>query len=802
MGKTFESLITLTQVSDGAPGGAGAQLRIEFSHEEVLRYVDGPNEITYSPSELIITVYELDNPAEVTITTSTDSGEIQEIKLNNYKVIAKFNSQTINFKHFGSASDNKALYFFVDDYLNLNPTNFSDNSNVLNFQLFEGNKLKAEKKIVFRNAMTNELASFRVHASGITSAIQLTKLHFGEEGLTVTNGGLKIKNLDGETVFSGDDNGNLSITGTITATKGQIGGITIAENGGLYTEGYQITPDRIIAKNITLKEEAEIANYIKLGNSYLYNPNAIDEETGELIRGRNDPLERVVLQSGNILLRDDGYMTLGDITIFGGKKLEGQQSQESYISSNSNTWKIYESGLAEFNNIYADNCHMGNSVLKVDTIQTGSNLTIYADSWVVDQVNKDNNYFTLEQVENANFYPGTVLLINGTQYIVQSSPVDDNSEGENIYVENASGINKGNIITKLGANEDMIFSICGQGRINNVNQDFAKGNCLTLSKILVEEFAEGENVNYQVNFEPQLVLGNLDRLGDQNITGMGLYAENVYLKGSLTTTTEDNSYAGVNTVNGVTATKFEDIFVGGASINDNSPIIFWAGAKKEENETLEEAIQNAPFQVTKSGSLYASQGVFEGSIISKSRIQGADIYAARIHGWEDDTAAALSIYDVQHGIAFKTESEQTLFTISQNGMVAGETKFIEINGNNVIGYFGNNEYQTVVDIDGVSYRHLLEGEGNEQIWSQGARLTFLKTGEEEADDSDKIPIFNFDINGQNIAQFDQELISLNTVTVQAKQNVQFGKNVMLSYKQVSGGYDLYVYTSNNEGGNE
>jgi hypothetical protein len=37
--------------------------------------------------------------------------------------------------------------------------------------LLKDNKIKAEKKIIFRNAMTNELASFRVHASGITSAI-------------------------------------------------------------------------------------------------------------------------------------------------------------------------------------------------------------------------------------------------------------------------------------------------------------------------------------------------------------------------------------------------------------------------------------------------------------------------------------------------------------------------------------------------------------------------------------------------------------------------------------------------------
>jgi hypothetical protein len=43
-------------------------------------------------------------------------------------------------------------------------------------------------------------------------------------------------------------------------------------------------------------------------------------------------------------------------------------------------------------------------------------LTIYADSWVVDEIG--SNYFTLENIENANFYPGTVLLINGTQYVV------------------------------------------------------------------------------------------------------------------------------------------------------------------------------------------------------------------------------------------------------------------------------------------------------------------------------------------------------------------------------------------------
>ena len=51
----------------------------------------------------------------------------------------------------------------------------------------------------------------------------------------------------------------------------------------------------------------------------------------------------------------------------------------------------------------------------------------------------------------------------------------------------------------------------------------------------------------------KLFLGNLDRtsLG----TGYGLYAENVYLDGSLTTKSVNTKYAGVNTYNGVSKTK-------------------------------------------------------------------------------------------------------------------------------------------------------------------------------------------------------------------------------------------------------
>ena len=46
-------------------------------------------------------------------------------------------------------------------------------------------------------------------------------------------------------------------------------------------------------------------------------------------------------------------------------------------------------------------------------------------------------------------------------------------------------------------------------------------------------------------------------MGKDGISGYGLYGENVYLTGSLVTLVKGNSYAGVNTLNGVTATKFK-----------------------------------------------------------------------------------------------------------------------------------------------------------------------------------------------------------------------------------------------------
>ena len=77
-------------------------------------------------------------------------------------------------------------------------------------------------------------------------------------------------------------------------------------------------------------------------------------------------------------------------------------------------------------------------------------------------------------------------------------------------------------------------------------------------------------------------------------------------------------------------------------------IVFWAGSDNITNTS----IQQAAFQVTENGSIYASQGLFEGAIITQSIIQGARIYTSSLYGGTEGQEAALKIYDTTKGIQF------------------------------------------------------------------------------------------------------------------------------------------------------
>lgn len=189
---------------------------------------------------------------------------------------------------------------------------------------------------------------------------------------------------------------------------------------------------------------------------------------------------------------------------------------------------------------------------------------------------------------------------------------------------------------------------------------------------------------------PNLFCGDLTAIGK---SGYGLYGDNVYLNGTLTTQVPSEgspTYAGVNTLSGV---QKED--------NDTQKIVFWAGSSSDKAE----AIRKAPFQVTDKGNLYAKAGTFTDSVftdstITGSQIYGADIYTASIHGWDRDQnqSGGLGIYNTSQGIIFKTEKdadgeEKVLFQINGNKFSTPSKDFISISENDIT--FSGNEYQVL-----------------------------------------------------------------------------------------------------------
>jgi hypothetical protein len=154
-----------------------------------------------------------------------------------------------------------------------------------------------------------------------------------------------------------------------------------------------------------------------------------------------------------------------------------------------------------------------------------------------------------------------------------------------------------------------------------------------------------------------------------------LYAENVLLKGSLTTGYSDNiretaPFSGLGT-------DLSSSFQPNSSSNyfkNPAKILFWAGAKlpdlggDDEEERVKQAISSSPFYVDANGNMYAGSGYFEGSIISKATIEAATMKTAELIGTGTEDAA-LKIRDAKTGIAF-CQGDKEVFSLKNDSIEA------------------------------------------------------------------------------------------------------------------------------------
>lgn len=782
----------------GPPGASSSSYRISANQTEILKFVslDG-NTITFSPENLQFTVYkDLAAPGstvyyeQVTgLSKEKFSVAVYNINTNQYVDIpSEFISfdetqNTFNIDLYDLNRDALAFTILLDEECLVRYTYLLENEEG-NFNLID--------YLNVRYGIKKDMAALSVEAEKIVQSIQDSYLTFSATGLTIQNGGFQILNKNGEQVlWSSTDTGNLTITGTInansgyfagelrsksgyfegsiTAKNGKIGGFNISEDKLTSEKTYikvvneqetylpNITLDgttgQIIAHDITLGAGAVIEDYIKIGSAFIYNPT-----------NHNDKF----IEAGNINLNQTGILNLGSIEMHG-----GDDTTQAYMKSENGNWLIREDGVAIFNDIYADNVHLQDTILEIGTVQAMGSLMLFKDSWSI--VSANNNIIVVSGLTNLSandwIYSGKNI------YKVVSLTQSDTTT--TITLNKSYILDDGLIITKFGKTSDsqvpgFILSILGEQAIVNDNRAFASGNALTISDFVEE--------NGTLTYTKRLVLGQLDGAVDKNITGLGLYADNVFLNGSLTTKVDDDSYAGINTIGEATATVFGD--------KDNSRIIFWAGSASSSNID----IQESPFQVTEMGSIYARKGIFRDSIISDSVIQGADIYAARIHGGTTDQPGSLTIYDTSMGIIFKEgyqTTEKEVFGIHADGLQQNNDYFIEIK-NNKIGFHGDN---FIVDTRESNYLEIASNITN------GVDLTMKVVSDGLSSErsyqnftNDKISFgFNQGTGREDSIIINKDKSQVKSLAIWLEKDIYFGSGTSyMQYKKAEEGYDLFI----------
>lgn len=652
-------------------------------------------------------------------------------------------------------------------------------------------------------------------------------------------------------IFSGELQGATGIfTGSITAQSGTIGGFEISNDKlssikkGDDEKSYIVLDGangRISAENIELGNGAEVKDQISFKGAdgtvaYLQNPTLHDG---------------VVLNAKDIKLRTSGVLEFGDIKIFGDK---------TNPAIKSSLW-IIDKDKAVFNNVIAQGGTIENVVFKNSTVQGAGGIMFFKPSYSgtsVSNPNSNTDTETIFTVEETGLNVGDHVIVNGqegdvttieqTRVTISGVKFEKDKTVTIIKLYNNSLVDgKINLTDNLLIGVNSLRAEQSQDGTVGKNEDchlFRGGLTVTLPTVVTKTIDTGETQTVvEYPNKPNLFIGDLYPITGK--PGYGLYGDNVYLNGTLTTKVKSDkspTYAGVNTIDGYNVD--ENLF---KDKDASQKIVFWAGSIGEDKQS----VQQAPFQVTDKGNLYAKAGTFTDSVFSNSKIEGskiygADIYTASIHGWagtsENGDSSALNVYNTSKGIIFKEEKdyrpttdtkidktkkyyqknpdetysivgipeeaeissyyefiEKTLYQISKTGFTTPQKEFITIFDNTID--FSGDTFRVdtkkgekeidriLLSKDGISCFTVLDNEFS----SQKSYLSFSK---------DKVSLKTIisgkksDIITGELSVEDSKITSNGNFF--AQQNIFFGNS--LEYRKVTEGktevgYDLYIKTS-------
>lgn len=531
------------------------------------------------------------------------------------------------------------------------------------------------------------LLNFNINAQDITAAIDNTGMKFNINGLKIINGGFSvvksILDKEEEEILSFNDGqlnikGNGSFSGEIDADKGTIANFIIEQNSlstkdlilqssYIDTQGVEV-PSKIQVKNINIGNGAHIEEYIQLGDGYIRNPNLTNNSSRIFIETLNDQ------KQSTFSLTDTGIIKLGPIE---NSRIILNGIDSSIMGKN---WLI-SPDFAFFSNVEVSGV-INTAVFNQSSIQNIGSTMIFQDCAKINSNSLNTmGYFQVE--DNAlTINVGDLVqlsnLDNGQPIIAKVIRISQN----NYYVELAENFtgseermkellnSPDTIITVLGVSGDTIFSVSASNKFNS--KPYLHANALSLAEIQEEEG--------QISYQKKLVLGNLSGIqyAETSLSGYGLYCENVYLNGQLVGRagqTGNYYYAGISTINNIKSSYF-----------NNEDIIFWAGAKTLNPVPNSDDI---PFYITTNGNLYASSGVFKGSLITDATITASSLKAAAIYPL-DSESASLKIFNTNKekgGISFREDDGEDgieTLNLSTSGFVAKGKTFVNLSKDNEI----------------------------------------------------------------------------------------------------------------------
>ena len=433
-----------------------------------------------------------------------------------------------------------------------------------------------------------------------------------------------------------------------------------------------------------------IANQISLGSANLTEKLTLGDITGTPAYIYNpDNYENKVIESGALIIYNDGRATFGDTlelekdkARFGLISIDGQKStiigMNPYINS-ANAWVIGVDkdigGYGRFNQLTANSLNVETAVFDTASARLSGGINIFKNGVIIELVEpidtglkikcKDSTALTNLALDD--------LVFLTKENIAVSERYADGAYGivSAIYQENDQGYFEVKLLSNSVNNNYDFALVLGknvnEGQLKDwiigVNATSRDIDSLGLKRNSIS-FASITRQANNIDFNDEVIIGQIPlkvidpvTYRDSFDTTSGLYATSVFLTGTLTTHYTEGSeqkYAGINTLS---STPF---MIERMKDNDTSPIVFWAGAES----TKFEDIQNAPFQISSNGSLYASRGYFTGSIITDTTIEASKIIATTIYGRED--GKALTIQDADIGIDFNDRNGKTIFQVAQD----------------------------------------------------------------------------------------------------------------------------------------